>query len=86
MKGEQIMLSQEQYNLVKKAFDNNQLKELFLGTSGYEWGNLKHIPANVSTDISAIIEHGLYVIYENGNNKHVHRFYERVKTRRMCRI
>lgn len=61
------MTLQEQYELVKKAVDNDHLKELFLGAPGYEWGNLKHIPANVATDIGAIIEHGLYTLYSNGN-------------------
>lgn len=61
------MTLKEQYELVKKAVENNQLKELFLGAPGYEWGNLKHIPANVATDIGAILEHGLYVLYNNGS-------------------
>lgn len=60
------MTLQEQYELVKKAVDNNQLKELFLGTPGYEWGNLKHIPANVATDIGAIIDYGIYKLHDTG--------------------
>ncbi len=58
---------QEQLTLVEKAVANDELKELFLGAPGYEWGNLKHIPANVATDIGAIIKYGLYVLYQNGN-------------------
>ena len=60
------MTLKEQYELVKKAVDNNQLMELFLGAPGYEWGDLKHIPANVATDIGAILEHGLYALFNNG--------------------
>ena len=61
------MSLQEQLTLVEKAVTNNQLQELFLGAPGYEWRNLKHIPAKVNTDIGAIIKHGLYVLYQNGN-------------------
>lgn len=61
------MTLQEQLELTKKAIDNNELDKLFLGNPGYEWGNLKHIPANVNTDIGAIIKHGLYVLYQNGD-------------------
>ena len=60
------MTLQEQYDLAKKAIDNNQLKELFLGAPGYEWDNLKHIPANVATDVGAIIDYGIYKLYEAG--------------------
>lgn len=67
MEGERIMTLQEQLEVTQKAIDNNELDKLFLGKPGYKWGNLKHIPANVATDIGAIIEYGLYVLYQNGN-------------------
>jgi len=58
------MSNNEHQDLVKKAITNNELDKLFLGQDGYEWGNLKHIPANVPTDISAIIK-VLYDLYLN---------------------
>ena len=61
------MSLERELELTKKAVDNNELKKLFLGETGYEWGNLKHIPALVLTDIGAILEHGLYVLYKKGN-------------------
>ena len=59
------MSNNEHQDLVKKAITNNELDKLFLGQDGYEWGNLKHIPANVPTDISAIL-HSMYAIYNDG--------------------
>ena len=59
------MSNNEHQDLVKKAIANNELDKLFLGQDGYEWGNLKHIPANVPTDISAIL-HSMYAIYNDG--------------------
>lgn len=45
------MSLEKELELTKKAVDNNELKKIFLGESGHEWGNLKHIPALVLTDI-----------------------------------
>ena len=62
------MTLQAQYELVRKAIERNELTELFLGSPGYEWGELKHIPAKVATDIGAIMENGIYVSYKNGDS------------------
>ena len=61
------MTSQEQLSLVQKAVYNDDLVKLFLGDPEYRWRNLKHIPANVATDIGAIIEQGIYKIYTSGD-------------------
>ena len=60
-----MMSSTEHQNLVKKAITNNELDKLFLGQEGYKWGNLKHIPANVPTDVSAILC-SMYALYNEG--------------------
>ncbi len=52
--------------LVQKAIDNNQIKELFLGEGEYKQENLKHIPALVATDIGSIIDNGLYILFNEG--------------------
>lgn len=53
--------------MVEKAYNADEFEKLFLGEAPYTFNNLKHIPAVVATDIGAIIEHGLYVLYQNGN-------------------
>lgn len=60
------MLANEKQELVKKAIQNDELNKLFLGQDGYKWGNLKHIPADVPTDISAIIK-VMHELYLTGN-------------------
>lgn len=49
------------------AYRANELKKLFMGEPPYFFVNLKHIPANVNTDIGAILVEGLYVLYKKGN-------------------
>ena len=61
------MTANEQLIIVQKAVEKKDLKNLFLGAPEYNWGNLKHIPANVNTDIGAILEQGLYILYRQGN-------------------
>ena len=61
------MTPQEQIMLVQTAIATNHSKELFLGIAPYTWGNLKHIPANVATDIGAIIDNGMYELYRAGD-------------------
>ena len=60
------MTKQEIYELVEKAYKSNELEKLFLGDTSYRFNNLKHIPANVPTDVNSIIEQGLYPLYKNG--------------------
>jgi len=60
-----LLETNSKYELVKKAIQNDELNKLFLGQECYKWGNLKHIPADVPTDISAIIK-VLYELYLTG--------------------
>ena len=60
------MTKLEIYELAKKAYNSNEFEKLFLGDASYRFNNLKHIPANVPTDLNSIIEHGLYPLYKNG--------------------
>jgi len=54
------------YELCLMAYKNNALESLFLGKSEYRIHNLKHIPADVPTDIGGIIDRGLYLLYDKG--------------------
>ena len=60
------MNSAQIFSLVEKAYYANQLDDLFLGNHPYTFDNLKHIPANVATDIGAIIDNGMYGLYSDG--------------------
>ena len=53
--------------LTENAYQAGELKNLFLGESPYAFDNLKHIPANVLSDVGAIIDQGIYEIYRSGN-------------------
>lgn len=55
------------YEMCMDAYNKDEFRKLFLGEEPYKFGNLKHIPANVATDIGAIIDQGIYKIYNNGN-------------------
>lgn len=57
------MTIEEQYASVSAAVQNHKLKQLMLGKGEYNWGNLKHIPADVPCDISAVLKHGLYRLH-----------------------
>ena len=61
------MTKEQIYLLTKKAYESDELDNLFLGIEPYKFDNLKHIPANVATDVGAIIDEGFYVLYNNGH-------------------
>ncbi len=61
------MTINEQLERVKYAVEHDELKQLFLGQGRYQSSNLKHIPANVPCDISAVLKYGLYPLYQNGD-------------------
>lgn len=63
------MTKEQIYSLVEKAYKNNELDKLFLGIEPYKFDNLKHIPANVATDIGALIKEGVYELYNNGHQE-----------------
>ena len=70
MEGElRIMTKEQVYLLAEKAYQNNELDKLFLGKEPYQFDNLKHIPANVATDISALINEGIYELYNDGQQE-----------------
>ena len=60
------MTKEQIYHLTETAYKNNELIKLFLGEKPYKFDNLKHIPANVATDIGALINEGIYELYNNG--------------------
>ena len=60
------MTKEQIYHLTETAYKNNELIKLFLGEEPYKFDNLKHIPANVATDIGALISEGIYKLYNNG--------------------
>lgn len=49
------------------AFENNEVTELFRGQKDYGFDNLKHIPANVPTDINLILVYGVYPLCKETN-------------------
>lgn len=57
------MTIEEQYASVKKAVQEHKLKPLLLGQGEYNWGALKHIPADIPCDISAVLKYGLYRLH-----------------------
>lgn len=57
------MTIEEQYASVKQAVQEHKLKQLMLGQGEYSWGDLKHIPADVPCDISAVLKYGLYRLH-----------------------
>ena len=60
---ETTMTIEKQYASVKDAVQKEKLKLLLIGVKEYRWDNLQHIPANVPSDISAILKFGLYRLY-----------------------
>ncbi len=62
------MTIEKQYALVKEAVQKHKLKQLMLGTDALKWDNLQHIPADVPSDLSAILKYGLYRLYLEANS------------------
>lgn len=56
------MTIEQQYDSVKEAVQKQKFKQLVMGEE-FKWKNLQHIPANVPSDISAILRYGLYRLY-----------------------
>lgn len=57
------MTVEEQYISVKDAVQKTKLKQLLMGAEEFKWENLQYIPANMPSDISAILKYGLYRLY-----------------------
>ncbi len=61
------MTINEQFELVKYSIKSMELNLLFLGKGTYKNENLKHIPADIPCDVSAILKYGLYPLYKDGD-------------------
>ena len=60
------MTKTKYYDLVKSAVCTGRFKKLLLGEAGMENMNLKHVPASVPSDITAILEQGVYPLHKDG--------------------